>query len=480
MSEHKGLKSKVLTGGFYLTIRNVVAAGLSLVNVLVIARILGPKNYGIATVAVGIFYFLIWTCRLGLNTYLVRQPSLPENGPQQIVTFYNIFGVSLCTLLWFCAPIVGDLTGQAEVVQAGRVLLPAVWLDMIGMVAISMLERDLKFGQVGLIETVAQLSNYVVSITLVLLEWSYWGPVVGTVVQYSLQLVLAYRFYPISWSWCWDKAFLVPALRYGLAYSGADWISHVRSLRVPLLVSSLLGVEAAGIVGIANRFVDQMSMLRLIVRRMSISVMSKLSDSPEATRKAVSSGMAYQALLVGPLCAGFSCFAIWIVPLLFGPEWILSARIFPLIALGTVFSSLFDLHASVLHAAGNNREVARANFFYVGLLWLTGWILLSVARHWDYGTSVGLWGYGISELLAIPGLWVMHRAFGKLCGKPRYGDAFQLAAASVPPLLAGIFLPPMASFSIFLLSYSFIFAINREVRRISWDLWSSLRRKAMA
>ncbi|MEM9117866.1 MAG: oligosaccharide flippase family protein [Cyanobacteria bacterium P01_F01_bin.56] len=469
MSQLKGLKSKVLAGGLYLTLRNIVAAVLSLVSVLVIARILGPRNYGIATVSIGIFYFLIWTCRLGLNTYLVRQPNLPANGPEQITTFYNTFGILLCFLLWVCAPVVGTWTGQVEVTQALRVLIPAIWLDMMGMVAIAMLERDLKFGPVGLIETVAQLGNYLVSITLVLLQWNYWGPVIGTVFQYALQLVLAYRFYPISWRWRWDWSFLQPALRYGLTYSGADWILHFRALRVPLLVSSLLGVEIAGIIGIANRFADQMSMLRFIVRRMSISVMAKLLESPEATRRAVSQGMAYQALLVGPLCAGFSCFAAWIIPLLFGPEWILSARIFPLIALGTLVSALFDLHASVLYAADHNREVAKVNFGYVGLLWLTGLILLP---------SAGLWGYGVSELLALPSFWLIHHSFRKFCGAPQYQEALWLVAAAVPPLLAGIWMTPIPAFSIFLLSYSFVFVVSAEVRKIPWELWLAFRRKA--
>lgn len=471
MSKIKGLKSKVLTGGLYLTLRNVVAAMLSLVSVLVIARILGPKNYGIATVAVGIFYFLIWTCRLGLNTYLVRQPELPASGPQQIICFYNTFGILLCGLLWLSAPVVGIWTGQAEVTQALRVLIPAVWLDMVGMVAIAMLERDLKFGQVGLIETVAQLGNYSVSVSLVLMQWSYWGPVIGTVVQYALQLILAYCFQPIGWRWRWDNAFLGPALRYGLTYSGADWIIHFRALRVPLLVSGLLGVEAAGIAGIANRFADQMSMLRLIVRRMSISVMAKLLDDAAATRRAVSDGMAYQALLVGPLCAGFSCFAIWIIPLMFGSEWALSARIFPLIALGTLVAALFDLHASVLYAAGKNREVAQVNFAYVGSLWLAGLVLLPIA---------GLWGYSISEVLALPGFWLIHRSFKQLYGAPHYQEALWLVGAAIPPLLAGIFLSPIPSSIIFLLSYGAVFTCNMAIRKIPLELWSSLRRKATA
>lgn len=471
MSKPKGLKSKILTGGIYLTLRNVIAAILSLVSVLVIARILGPKNYGIATVAIGIFYFLIWTCRLGLTTYLVRQPNLPDTGPQQIVSFYNVLGIPLCTLLWLCAPLVGQWTGQVEVVSALRVLIPAVWLDMMGMVAISMLERDLEFGQVGLIETIAQIANYAVSISMVLLQWSYWGPVIGTVVQYTLQLVLAYYFRPVSWRWHWEWSFLAPALRYGITYSGSDWILNVRSLRIPLLVSGILGVEAAGLVGIANRFAEQMSMLRLIVRRMSISVMAKLLENPDDTRRAVSKGMAYQSLLVGPMCAGFSCFAIWIIPLLFGPEWLPSARVFPLIALGTLCSSLFDLHASVLYAAGNNREVAKVNFCYVGLLWIGCLLFLPM---------IGLWGYGISELVALPSFWLIHQSFQRFCGLPRYQEAFWLIAAAIPPLLAGIFLPPIPAFSLFLLSYCIVFTANAEIRKIPWELWSAFRRKAPA
>ncbi|WP_040695214.1 oligosaccharide flippase family protein [Nodosilinea nodulosa] len=471
MPNSENLKSKVLTGGIYLTLRNILAALLSLVSVLVIARILGPKNYGIATVAIGIFYFLIWTCRLGLNTYLVRQPNLPESGPQQVISFYNSFGILLCALLWTCAPVIGHWSGQGEVTQALRVLIPAVWLDMVGMVSIAMLERDLRFAQVGLIEIFAQLGNYAVSIILVIFHWSYWGPILGTAVQYVLQLGLANYFYPIGWRWRWDWAFLKPALHYGITYSSSDWILHFRALRVPLLVSGLLGVEAAGLIGIANRFADQMSMLRFIVRRMSISVMSRLVEDASATRRAVSTGMAYQALLIGPLCALFACFGIWIIPLMFGETWLLSARIFPLIALGTLISALFDLHASVLYTVGNNRQVAIGNFWYVGVLWLSCLLLLPVA---------GLWGYGLSEILALPAFWVMHKSFKYFFGSPSYKDAALLVLAAIPPLVASIFYSPLVSTSIFVASYSLVFLLHPDLQKIPKGLLASLKRKAAA
>lgn len=468
MSQLQGLKSKVLNGGILLTLRSLVAAVISLISVIVIARILGPKNYGIATVSIGIFYFLTWTSRLGLHTHLVRARDLPEDGPQQVITFYNLFGTLLCATIWLGAPLAGHLTGQSEVTYALRALVPAVWLDLIGMVAISMLERNLRFGHVGVIETISQLGNCALSISLVFAGWSYWGPVVGTLFQYALQTALAFCFCRLRWSWRWDWGFLKPALRFGLAYSGADWIANCKSLRISILVSGLLGIEAAGIVGMANRFADQMSMLRIVVRRMSISVMSKLLEEPGAARRAVSRGMVYQALLVGPVCAAFSCAAIWIIPFFFGAEWTLSAKIFPLIALGTLVASLFDLHAAVLHAAGDNAAVAKGNLAYVSLLWLAGLILLPMA---------GLWGYGLSELAALPGFLVMHRSFQKVYGSPEYRQPLWLTVAALPPLLAGLFLSPIPAFAIFFLSYGLLFVLNAELRHCVLDLTRALRPK---
>jgi len=471
MYQIQSLKSKVLSGGILLTLRSLVAAVISLVSVIVMARVLGPKNYGIATVSIGVFYFLTWTCRLGLHTHLVRTRDLPDRGARQIISFYNAFGLVLCVVLWLLAPIAGRFTGQIEVTQALRVLIPVVWIDLVGIVAISMLERNLRFGEVGVIETISQLGNCILSISLVLAGWSYWGPVIGTVFQYALQTILAYCLFPISWRWSWDWLFLKPALRFGLAYSGADWILNLKTMRISILVSGIAGIEAAGIIGIATRFADQMSMLRLVVRRMSISVMSKLLEEPDAARRAVSRGMVYQALLVGPVCAAFSCVAIWVIPLFFGSEWVLSGKVFPLIALGTLVSSLFDLHAAVLHSAGKNGEVAQVNICYVSILWLTCLALLPIA---------GLWGYGISEILALPSFWLIHQSFKKLYGPPQYRQAFLLTIAAVPPLIAGIFLPPAPAFSIFLLSYGVLFVVNAELRRCVAELASVLRRKGNA
>lgn len=466
------LKERVVKGGIYLTLRQLLVAGLSLANVLVIARALGPKLYGVVTIALGIIYFLNRALKLGLPAYLVREPNLSQELAKQVLAFYNTLGVISCSILWFLAPVIGWWTGQDEVTWAVRGLIPSVWLCMVSWVSVSMLERELRFAEVGLVEAISQFMNYFVSIALVLLGWGYWGPIAGTVVRYLIRTLMAYRFYPVSiFSWRWQWKTLQPGLRYGLAYSGSDWLLSLKDLRNSLLVSRLVGVEATGIVGIAIRLVDQLSMLRLIVLRMSISVMAKIMDNPERTRKAISQAMAYQALLIGPICALFACSADWIIPLLFDERWLASAKIFPLIAIGTLVGSIFDIHASTLYAAGHNRDVAKLNVIYVGSLWLFSSLLMPV---------LNLWGYGLAEIAALPSFFLIHRMVTHWYGSPNYKTALWLIGAAVITLLGSMVLTPIWATSLFVASYGFILLVNADVRKLPLELLKIRRSRAQS
>ena len=493
MGSHKNLKGKVLKGSIVLTIRQLLTAGLSLVSFFIIARILGPKQYGIVTLVLGIFYFVVWTGRLGLNTYLVRQPNLPKDGLAQIVAFYNTVGIALCILLWFSTPLAGWWTGEPKVTIGLQWLIPAVWLDMVGLAAIGMLERDLKFAEVGLIEGVAKVVNYSISIPWVLLADSssgYLGPLLGTFTEFAFKAAFTSYFQPIPLQLRWRWSFLKPALTYGLTYSGSDLILNLRTLRVPILVSRLVSVEAVGITNMAIRLVEQLSLLRLVMRRMSISVISKLIHDPKATRDAISKGMAYQALMIGPLCAGFAVCAAWVIPVMFDEKWLLSAQIFPLIALGMVVSAIFDLHIATLYAAGHNREVAKVNISYVSALWITCFGLIGLIQVWN--PDYAIWGYGLSEIMALPCFFLIHRSFSKFCGAPDYRLAFWLILAALPSLLGGPLLQPLLTYvglsgmhytvwylsvgvCLFLVSYGLVFTMNGPLRQLSLELWKTWR-----
>lgn len=471
MKNNQTLKSKVLQGGIYLTIRQLMGVGVSLVSVLVIARVLGPELYGVVAVASGMLFFTFWTGKLGLEVYLIRQPDLPEDAPEQVLAFYNTVGVGLCVLLWLAVPLYSLFTGQTVVAQVLKWLVPVVWFEMVSSVSISMMERELRFSQVGLIETLAQVSNSILAVSLVLMNWGYWGPIAGIALQYILLALMASYCYRISWRWRWRWQFIRSALRYSLAYCGANFIGSLKGLTLPLFVSPLAGLEAVGIISIGIRFSDQLGILRTVVARMSISALAKLIGNADSTRRAISRGIVYQGLLVGPLFAVFSCCAVWVIPLVFGNKWLPSLYIFPFIAFATLINTVFNLHFSALYAAGHNREVAKFNLWHVGVFWLACWILLPL---------LGVWGFAVAELVTVLSYYSIHRSLAKLYGSPNYWDGFCLIAATTPALFAGPWLPPIISLAILTISYALLFLLRPRVRGIPAELYSAWQSRSVS
>jgi PST family polysaccharide transporter len=468
MLSNSNFKKKILQGGISLTLRQILVLLLSLANVLVVARILGPEVYGIVATSLGIFYFLLWTSKLGLGVYLVRQPDMDPKISEQVLSFYNTVGLFFCVLLVGIAPVFGWWTGKLEVTSIMRCLLLAVWLDMFAEVSLSMLKRNLCFAEVGLIDALSQLFSYVLAVVLVLAGWSYWGPVLATVAGIALKAIMAYRYHPVSWRWFWCWNQMRPVLGYGLTYSTSNFIRNAKNLVVPLLVSRLVGVSAVGIISISIRFAQQISILRLVIRDMSISVMAKLTQSPESVRDAISRGMLYQTLVVSPFCAAFSCLSFWLVPVLFGDEWLISTKIFPFVAFSLIVISIFDIHKSVLYATGSNNEVIKVYLLYTSVLWGVSLVALN---------KLGLWGYVIGEIAALPTFFLVHRSIVKVFGSPDYKPTFWLVIATSVPLFGGIFFHPYLSAILFFLSYGTLLVLNSKIRGIPKDLFLIINSK---
>ncbi len=102
----------------------------------------------------------------------------------------------------------------------------------------------------------------------------------------------------------------------------------------------------------------------------------------------------------------------WIMPPLFGSDWIPVLEIYPFIAFGYLANSIFSLHSSVLYVLQRNWDVTIFHLVHIGLF--AGGALLFVPE-------VGMVGYGWAEVLAVAGYVVIHLYVTREVGRPSYG-----------------------------------------------------------
>lgn len=421
-----GLRQLVLKGGAFLALRQGLGMIISLGSVLFLVKAAGPASYGVFTAAMAVFGVTQCFTQWGLSVFLVRQ-----EGDERLETFHQaatllaILGAvgliaTVAAMPWIAG--FNRLDGFAPVAIAVLASLP---LALVTQVAIARLERQMRYKEIARIELTGQLTYFVAALPLALTGHGAWAFVVGywaNQLQSSLAYHHAARFVPRP---TWRPAIVREMLDYGLAYSASTWIWALRNLVNPMVVGRFAGAEAVGYVALAIRFVSILGFVKNAAWRISIAALARVQHAPARMTAAVSEGMRYQVLALGPILTAFAIAAPWLIPALYGPHWLGVAAVFPFIALGSLGHAAFQLHASALHVLRRNAEVS--SFYVLHVLLFAGAAWYLVPRH-------GFLGYGWAEAIALPGYWLLHLWTARRIGRPAYGPTAVWLGAWIVPL----------------------------------------------
>lgn len=426
-----GLRSKVIKGGALMVIRQALGILLSLIGVLFITRVIGPTEYGLYGVAYGIVSFLgglgIW----GLDVYLLRKTSNPDQQDydQVFTLLLCISGVFTLSLV-LGQHIIAQMLKLPEVAPLIAVMGLTLPLSLLNLPLTIKLDRDLNFQRVAFIELISQISYYVVALPLANRGAGAWAPVGGLWLQQITMVVLTVYSTSLRPRLCWKPSLIREMVAYGLSLSFAGWLWQLRSLVNPVIVGRFAGAEAVGFVALAIRLVEMLAFAKAVTWRLAMAALAKLENDKTRLRKSVEEGMRLQALAVGLPMAGFAIAAPVVLPLVFGKDWTPALQIFPLIAIGYLANSMFNLHSSVLYLCGKNLEVTWFHAAHIALF--AGGAFLLVPY-------LGMIGYGWAEIAALASYIVIHIYIAKEIGSPNYTVALGWFTISIAVLILSTF-----------------------------------------
>jgi O-antigen/teichoic acid export membrane protein len=444
-----GLRKKVLQGGAFLAFRQAIGIVISLTGVLLVTRVIGPRQYGFYAIAMGIATFLYMLGTWGMDVYLLRKAEKPT-----AQEFNQAFTVLLCISLVFffgLAALSHPIAAYEKIPGVSRLIMfvaAAIPFNLLALPAIVKLDRDLNFKQVAINELIGQASMYAVAIPLAFAGNGAWAPAIGLVTQQLVLMLLSFRSARYLPSLCWDNALVLEMLKYGLAYSSSTWVWQLRRLVNPLIVGRFVGVEAVGYVAVSIRLVEVLAFAKDATWRIAMAALAKISDDGTRLRNSVTEGMRLQAMAVGLPLALFALVAPILIPLGLGHKWLPALVVFPFIAVSYLTNAMFNLHSSVLYLRKENLQVTV--FHIVHIVLFAGSAALLVP-------SLGFIGYGWAEIVALLSYPVLHSYFARQVDSPSYTVAAMWFATTSCVLAVSCLKPPFLyiGFAILLLPWLF-------------------------
>jgi len=399
--EGESLRDTALRGGSYLVGRELVGMAIRILGVVVVTRLIGPRDFGIYSGAAAFIVVAVTMAQMGMEVYLIRQPEEPTTGTyNSVFTFVlTLSAITVVVALILSAVIEHVHPAAAADVRVFRVLLISVPLNALWAPAQAKIERSLGFRKLALLELGGDALLYGTAVPLAVLGWGPYALVVGIITWQAWLLVGSYRMARMVPRLKRPNAMWSEFLRHGLTYSSSSWVITVSGLANPIVVGRYFGATGVGYVALASRLVDTVGFAQRATWRLGLVALAKVQSDAARVRRGIEEGMVLQVLTVAIPMTVISVLGRFLIPFVFGHRWLPSLSVVALLGTAAVLNGPLTLQMALLYTRAKNRPIVIGAVSSAVVLYVTAVLLVPV---------VGINGYGVAVIMSTIGWAVVY------------------------------------------------------------------------
>lgn len=231
---------------------NLFKAGVQFAISTLVTLFVLPAEYGLITFSLPIIQFIALMTDLGLGSAIIRQPGLTAKDAGAALSLSLVVASISGLILALCAPAIQHGSGMAGLAPVLAALALAVACTIAAAVPRALLERNLRYQQVAVVEGAATLAAAVLCAVLVMAaDAGIWGVIAFHVALQGLRacafLALTRDQYSLTQQW----RGVLPLMRFGGWVLASNVINFAARNAQSLLIGTTLGAVAVGLYGIA-------------------------------------------------------------------------------------------------------------------------------------------------------------------------------------------------------------------------------------
>jgi O-antigen/teichoic acid export membrane protein len=314
----------------------------SAVFTFVLAGILGPRDFGIVSIAVIYITFLQLFLDQGLAAALIQRKHLEQEHIDAVFWMDLVLSFVLILVSIVFGRRWAAMNHAPEVARVISVLSGCILIEAMALIQSALLRREMDFKSLSIRTNASVLVGGVVGIVMAFAGFRVWALVGQQIVRDSTALVLLWKLSPwrprFEFSWKHLKelmGFSVPNFASQLGvFAGAQADSLVLGL--------VFGPLAVGLYRVADRVVNSIvTMATSSVQAVSLPEFSKVQDQPEQLRKSALTCVRLSATVTVPVLSGVAVVS-WALMASLGTKWIPASnalKILCLVGISSVFAS---------------------------------------------------------------------------------------------------------------------------------------------
>jgi glycosyltransferase involved in cell wall biosynthesis/O-antigen/teichoic acid export membrane protein len=400
------LGPRTASGALWSGASYTAARVLVFVGVAVIARLLRPDDYGLFAMAALGISLLEGSYDFGLRRGLIYFGG-SDDVSMLLQTGFALtlsLGLAISALMFVLTPLVASVFGDPRVIDLIHVLSAYNAIACLGVVPDALLQHRLAFDRRFWPTVAGPAGRYLIAIPLAAMGFGAWSLVWGQLIGICLEVVLLFVLARWRPRLGWSRAAALRLVKYSSQVSVVEWLGVIALNLDYVFVGHFLGSAVLGIYTLAFKLPDtSIGAAGWISSRVLLPAFVELEERKQSVAIGLLQALHLLAIIVVPLSAGLYLLAPWIVPVLFGEQWIDAVPVVQLLAVWACLSGLLQGVGAAFMAAGQPRKIIYAQA--VWLLVLVPGLYLAAQRSIVLVAAVqvaGMLVYALVKLALVP------------------------------------------------------------------------------
>jgi lipopolysaccharide exporter len=375
---------------------------------VVLARTLGPEVFGVFAIGMVVLTFANFVSGFGFSWSLMQRATLHEDDVRFAWTWQLLVGALTTAAVYAVAPALAGYFREPRAESVIQWLALACLLTAAAAPATYLLQRDLNFRAVGLIQVGSYAAGYVaVGVPLALSGWGANALVAAWLVQAGVMLVASYAAKPHAVRPLFWYSGARHALDTGQAVFFTNVINWMLNNLDRVLIGRLLNAHSLGLYNVAYNLAALPNNLLLgALQPAFLAAGARLQDQRERLGHVFMQMLATVLVLGVPAFVFLALISADLVRLLYGPAWQEAGWVLGVLFLSMPAYVIWGLSTPVLWNTGRRLHEC---LLQVPLVFLGGAAFYALAGHGIRAAALVAAG-----LLVVRGVVLVHAALRAL------------------------------------------------------------------
>jgi len=315
-SAGRGALWQIMGGGWQTFVRLAAST--------VLARVLAPEDFGLFGMALLVQAFISHIGALGMSTGIIAKKNVSED--DLCTCFWTMASVRFILFIatFAIAPLAAAFFDNTKVTWVLRAVSFTFLFSILSAVSTTLLQKQLRFGHLVIINGLSALVESGIAVTLALLtDLRYWALVCAMLISslfMHLTIFAWVKWYP---KFKFSKESFRYLFRYGINNLGFSIVNYFHQNIDYLLVGRLLGTASLGFYEFAYR-IPHLILDRFArpVGSVVFPALSKVQDNNERLIAGYVKAAKYIALGAFPALGGLAVLSDLTVTVLWGEKWL--------------------------------------------------------------------------------------------------------------------------------------------------------------